>query len=100
MPRTFTAEQLRRLRNEVDIGELIVHLGIPAKTRDHHLRFLCPHCSEFHTATNRETNLARCFRCKMNFNPIDIVMVVNDLSFVEAVHHLISVYRRPLPKPT
>ena len=33
------------------------------------LRFRCPRCHNFHTATNRATNLARCFDCQENFIP-------------------------------
>ncbi|MCK8601145.1 hypothetical protein [Desulfoferrobacter suflitae] len=47
--------------------------------------FRFPLCSEFQTATNPKTNLARCFRCQKNFNPIDIVMAVNCCNFREAV---------------
>lgn len=52
------------------------------------LRFRCPRCYNFHTATNTKTNLARCFDCKKNFNPIDLVMAVGDLTFIEAVEYL------------
>ena len=39
-------------------------------------------------STNPKTNLARCFRCEKNFNPIDMVMVVKRFNFVEAVEFL------------
>jgi len=32
--------------------------------------------------------LARCFDCKKNFNPIDMVMTVGKCSFIEAVEKL------------
>ena len=53
-----------------------------------YLRFLCPLCDDFHTATNPRTNLARCFRCQRNFNPIDLIMIVDRTSFLEAVGQL------------
>ncbi len=52
------------------------------------LRFLCPCCGEFDTATNPWTNLARCFRCERNFNPIDLVMLERRASFLEAIRYL------------
>jgi hypothetical protein len=52
------------------------------------LRFRCPLCCNFHTATNHKTNLARCFDCKKNFNPIDMVITVGNCGFVEAVKFL------------
>jgi len=52
------------------------------------LRFLCPVCKEFETDTNPRTNLARCFRCERNINPIDLVMALERCSFLEAVTFL------------
>lgn len=52
--------------------------------------FLCPACSEFLTATNLRTNLGRCFVCERNFNPIDLVMLIEDVDFVTAIHMLQS----------
>lgn len=79
---------LRRLRNKIPINGLIRRLDLPWKTRDGQLRFLCPRCREFHTATNPSTNLARCFRCETNFNPIDLVIAVRRVPFLEAVRYL------------
>ena len=81
---------LYRLRNEILVNDLIQkHLQLPAKHRDGFLRFLCPLCNEFNTATNTNTNLARCFRCNKNFNPIDLVIAVRQLSFLQAVKYLL-----------
>jgi DNA primase len=86
-----TRAYLRRIRNEVDIGDLIADvLDLPTKISEDYLRFLCPLCSEFNTAVNPSTNLARCFRCQKNFNPIDMVMTVKGYSFLEAVDFLSS----------
>jgi DNA primase len=80
---------LRLLRNQVNINTLITSvLQMPHKTSENYLRFLCPVCSEFNTATNCKTNLARCFRCGKNFNPIDMVMIVKGNSFRQAVRFL------------
>jgi DNA primase len=86
---TYTRTYLRRLRNEVPIGDLIADvLKLPTKISEDYLRFLCPLCGEFHTAVNPSTNLGRCFRCAKNFNPIDMVMIVKGLSFLDAVAFL------------
>jgi hypothetical protein len=65
-------------------------LRLELRDSDTHLRFRCPLCHNFHTATNPKTNLARCFDCRKNFNPIDIVMAVGNCSFVDAVEFLLA----------
>jgi DNA primase len=82
----FSPELLRLIRNQVKLAPLLTDvLRLPVKTSEGHLRFLCPLCGNFHTAVNPKTNLGRCFSCRKNFNPIDMVMVVRKLSFREAV---------------
>ncbi len=88
MNRRYTAAELRRFRNEVDIAQLIEQLGVASKHQEGYFRFLCPTCCEFNTATNPRTNLARCFRCERNFNTIDLVMVVEGVGFVDAVRRI------------
>lgn len=89
MARRYPPQLLRTLRNDIDIAELIADvLDWPSKTSEGQFRFLCPICSEFNSATNPKTNLARCFRCEKNFNPIDMVMTINECTFVEAVEFL------------
>lgn len=85
----YSKQELYQLRNEVPITVVIADvLDIPSKMIDGYFRFLCPLCSEFMTATNSKTNLARCFRCQKNFNPIDITMAANKYTFKEAVEYL------------
>jgi hypothetical protein len=60
-------------------------LNIEVQNGSERLRFRCPLCYNFHTATNDKTNLARCFDCQKNFNPIDMVITVENCGFVEAV---------------
>lgn len=80
---------LWKLRNHVSIDTLITEfLEIPSKYSEDHLRFLCPLCHEFNTAINPKTNLSRCFSCRKNFNPIDIVIADRKCSFIEAVRFL------------
>lgn len=91
MPRSYSKSLLRALRDEIPIAGLIAEkLEVPWKLSESYFRFLCPLCHEFNTATNPKTNLARCFRCQKNFNPIDFVMAERHVSFVEAVQFLIA----------
>lgn len=77
------------LRNEIPIDEVIVDL-LNLEQRNNHkmLCFRCPLCQGFHTATNHKTNLARCFHCQKNFNPIDLIMKVGNCGFLDAVEFL------------
>ena len=80
---------LRRLRNEIEIQTLIAGtLALENRMTEGRFRFLCPVCSEFNTAVNPKTNLARCFRCERNFNPIDMVITVKGYAFLDAVDFL------------
>jgi DNA primase len=89
MSDTLSKTRLRELRNRIAIIPLIAEtLELLFKTRDGHFRFMCPLCHDFDTAANPRTNLARCFRCQRNFNPIDIVMTVKRYSFMQAVRYL------------
>lgn len=77
---------LRKLRNDIPVDDVITRiLRIEYRHREGHLRWLCPKCGDLHTSTNKKTNLARCFLCKVNFNPIDLLMEVNKFSFKQAV---------------
>jgi DNA primase len=92
MSNRLPPDMLRQLRNQIPITILIEKfLKLPTKVSEGYMRFLCPLCSEFITATNPKTNLARCFRCEKNFNPIDMVMVVKQISFRSAVDYLSNI---------
>jgi len=92
----FTKPYLRRLRNEIDVSLYIAEiLRVEHRNHDGTFRFLCPECHDFHTATNRKTNLARCFRCEKNYNPIDITMRVKCMDFREAVEYLANYLDNP-----
>lgn len=89
MAKHYTADFLRMLRNQIPIDEVIIDLlNLEVRNDCEILRFRCPLCHGFHTATNHETNLARCFDCLKNFNPIDLIMTVGKCSFVDAVELL------------
>jgi DNA primase len=89
MARRFTGNELFKLRNLIPIDNLIEEqLNLPSKISEGYFRFLCPICNEFQTATNPKTNLARCFCCEKNFNPIDLVMIVKGVGFIESVKYL------------
>ena len=84
----YTAGFLTKLRNDIDIDLVISRLRLERRDSKKFLRFRCPVCHGFHTATNAKTNLARCFDCRRNFNPIDLVMAVTARNFVQTVEFL------------
>jgi len=89
MAKYYSANILRMLRNEMPIDDVIINLlNLEVRNSRNMFRFRCPLCHNFHTATNHVTNLARCFDCQKNFNPIDLVMTVGNCSFVDAVEIL------------
>lgn len=94
MAQRYSKTALRKLRNDIPIDRLIVDiLKQPNKISEGYFRFLCPVCSEFTTAVNPKTNLARCFSCEKNFNPIDMVIAVKAYSFIQAVDYLMGIGR-------
>jgi len=84
----YTDAFLRKLRNEIKIDKIINLLMIETRHGGEIQRFRCPLCHRFHTATNPKTNLGRCFDCKKNFNPIDLVIAATRRNFVETVEFL------------
>jgi DNA primase len=95
MAKRYSKEFLTMLRNQIPIAILVTDLlELPNKVSEGYFRFLCPVCSEFNTATNQKTNLARCFRCQKNFNPIDMVMQVKRVGFIDAVEYLSEIVSR------
>jgi uncharacterized CHY-type Zn-finger protein len=88
MAKFFTRHQLYKMRNNIPLADVLAILRWPHKTRDGRVCFVCPLCGESLTAINQRTNLGRCFRCETNFNPIDLVMLINEYDFVVAVQFL------------
>jgi hypothetical protein len=94
MMKRFSKHELFKLRNSININMLINEiLKLPSKTSQGQLRFLCPLCSQFNTATKRETNLARCFHCQRNFNTIEMVMETKNLDFIQSARFLQGLLR-------
>ena len=91
------AGRLRKLRNAIPVHEVLRGtLGIRVYQEGGYWRFQCPLCNAYDTATNPKTNLARCFRCRKNFNPIDLVMMVAKCDFLDAVTELEAILRARL----
>ncbi len=88
MANLYSGNFLRMLRNEFIIDRVISILRLETRYSNGIIRFQCPLCHRFHTATNPKTNLGRCFDCRTNFNPIDLVMAATRCSFVETVDFL------------
>ena len=82
------------MRNSIPVDKVIEKLGIPFKITEGYTRFRCPVCKEFNTAVNPKTNLSRCFSCKKNYNPIDLVIKVQGLSFIDSVK-LLQKFNQP-----
>jgi hypothetical protein len=86
MSRRFTSKELFILRNEIEIEGLIENHLLMSVERIHgRFRFACPICACFDTSINKEKNLAKCFKCNINFNTIDMVMRHMNLDFVPSV---------------
>ena len=88
MANCFSRLLLYRIRTEIPLASLSVVLEWPHKPRDGRVCLLCPQCGELLAAINPRTNLARCFPCEINFNTIDLTMLVKGCDFVTAVHFL------------
>jgi hypothetical protein len=84
----LTRAYLWRLRNEVPFQQLFRKLRWPHKRVGTQLKFVCPNCSESQSDINPANNLARCFRCERNWNPIDFTITVTQCEFLEAVAQL------------
>ncbi|HAY38053.1 MAG TPA: hypothetical protein DCY53_01165 [Desulfobacteraceae bacterium] len=92
---SYSDDFLRMLRNDIKINRVIGILCLETRYTKDIFRFCCPLCHGFHTATNPDTNLARCFECKINFNPIDLVMAATNRNFIETVEFLKSYVKGP-----
>lgn len=94
--------RLHAIRNLVDVAILAERLGLSAAARGRRQRFRCPRCRGTHTTLASRSNLARCFRCRTSFNPIDIVLAARACTFREAVAYLepmLTAPRRPVVGP-
>ena len=93
----FTKQQLFQVRNEIDIDWLINEKLNIERQFNGAWRFRCPLCQELNTATQKKTNLARCFSCQKNFNTIDIVIYTKKINFVPSVRFLLSLLDKKTP---
>ena len=94
----FTKQQLFQVRNEIDIDWLINEKLSIERQFNGAWRFRCPLCQELNTATQKKTNLARCFSCQKNFNTIDIVIYTKKINFVPSVRFLLSLLDKKTPQ--
>lgn len=89
MKRRFSAEELFYLRNHVPVTHVLkTLLKAPLENRGNRTCFICPLCRGFNTSINSPHNLLRCFSCRRNFNPIELVMQFRDMDFVAGVKWL------------
>ena len=89
MTRRFSPKELSFLRNRVPVDRVIENmLELPTRRNHDKLSFACPVCGGYDTSINTAHNLARCFACRQNFNPIELVMHQLQIGFVESVKWL------------
>jgi hypothetical protein len=96
---SFTKQQLFQVRNEIDIDWLINEKLSIERHFNGVWRFRCPLCQELNTASQKKTNLARCFSCQKNFNTIDIVIYTKKINFVPSVRFLLSLLNKKTRQP-
>lgn len=94
---SFTKQQLFTVRNEIDIDWLISDRLYLERQFNGMWRFRCPLCQQFNTATQKKTNLGRCFTCQQNFNTIDLVIYTKKINFVPGVQWLLSLLDNKMP---
>ncbi|MCK5356293.1 MAG: hypothetical protein KAJ63_14340 [Methyloprofundus sp.] len=94
---SFTKQQLFQVRNEIDIDWLINEKLSIERQFNGAWRFRCPICQELNTATQKKTNLARCFSCQKNFNTLDIVIYTKKINFVPSVRFLLALLDKKTP---
>jgi hypothetical protein len=95
----FTKQQLFQVRNEIDIDWLINEKLNIERQFNGAWRFRCPLCQQLNTATQKKTNLARCFSCQKNFNTIDIVIYTKKINFVPSVRFLLALLDKKTRQP-
>jgi len=98
MNNRFSPSLLRSLRNDIPISQVIEIYLHDFSFDNGILRFPCPICHELNTSINKKTNLARCFSCSKNFNPIDLIINVTGCSFVHAVQTLQRIQPHLIPQ--
>lgn len=99
MSRRFSVRELSFLRNKVPIACVIeTMLSVAIGNNNGKPSFLCPVCQSANTSINSRHNLAKCFDCQKNFNPIEFVMHQRHISFVDSVKWLQRQNREPAPE--
>ncbi|CAB1070750.1 hypothetical protein D1AOALGA4SA_1026 [Olavius algarvensis Delta 1 endosymbiont] len=89
MTHRFSSRELSFLRNNIPINRVIeTLLSVATGNKNGALSFNCPVCHSANTSINTKHNLARCFDCRQNFNPIEFVMHQRHTGFVDSVKWL------------
>ena len=88
MSQKINNTELRRLRNDVPIKDVIYALNIPWEMNDQIFRFICPCCKNLGASLHPNENLTRCFKCQKNFNPIDLTLIHLNKKFRTAINWL------------
>ena len=84
------AQNLNYIRNQINLKNLASNLGIQMKIKDNQCWFVCPKCGKMKASFQKNQNLARCWKCNIRYNTIDLVMAHFDMDFIQAVTFLIN----------
>lgn len=93
----FDRQLLEDIRNQINLKSLASHLGIQMKIKDNQRWFVCPKCTKMKASFQKNQNLARCWKCNIRYNPIELVMAHFNMNFREAVMFLMD-QERQFPK--
>lgn len=85
------AEELRMARNDVPVQEVLASIRPHQSSRPGKLT--CPQCGKAEAKVKIGTNLLRCFACKKNWNPLDLLMAFAGMPFRQAAEHLLQTLR-------
>lgn len=89
MTHHFSSRELTFLRNEIPINRVIENmLSVATGNKNGAPSFNCPACHSANTSIHTRHNLARCFDCRRNFNPIEFVMHQRHTNFIDSVKWL------------
>jgi hypothetical protein len=89
MTRRFSSGELSFLRNRIPIDQVVATLfDTPIQDKNGKRQFACPICGSLDTSIHAAHNLVRCFSCRRNFNPIELVMHQLKIGFVDSVKWL------------
>ena len=86
----FDKQCLEYIRNQINLISLASNLGIQMKRKNNQCWFVCPHCGTMKASFQKNQNLARCWKCNIRYNAIELVMAHCNINFKQAVIFLMD----------